>query len=255
VTAGSENANPATLVAKPAIADGPQLGSAATMAILRFRGFSMRKSLLIFGTTALLACMSASAQKAATSSIRYKWHDGQGQLHFSDSLSAEAMKYGYDLVNDQGLVIQHVSRQLTAPEREAANKLAAQEVVKQRAAQQIANAETQMMAAYPDEDSYKISQQQELDTIDQQIHTTQINLRSQEKTLTDLLARAAEIERNKSPVPKGLANIIGKQRDVVAGQHNTLQRQQALRAQTVAAQVKQLARYRELKAAQAQSSN
>jgi hypothetical protein len=37
---------------------------------------------------------------------------------------------------------------------------------------------------------------------------------------------------------------------VVASQRNTLQRQRALRAQAVQAQARQLARYRELKAAQ-----
>jgi hypothetical protein len=210
----------------------------------------MRKLLLVLGTTALLASMSASAQKSTVSSIRYKWHDGQGLLHFSDSLSAEAMKFGYDLVNDQGLVVQHVPRQLTAPERVAANKLAAEQAAKLRAEQQVANAETQMLAAYPDENAYKISQQQALDTIDQQIRTTQINLRSQEKTLTDLLARAAELERAKTPVPKFLVDSIAKQRDVVAGQHTTLQRQQSLHTETVILQAKELTRYRELKAAQ-----
>lgn len=215
----------------------------------------MRKLLLVLGTTALLASMSASAQDSTGSSIRYKWHDGQGLLHFSDSLSAEAMKFGYDLVNDQGLVVQHVPRQLTAPERVAASKLAAEQAAKQRAAQQVANAETQMLAAYPDEATYKISQQQALDTIDQQIRTTQINLRSQEKTLTDLLARAAELERGKTALPKFLVDSIGQQRDVVAGQRNSLQKEQSLRAQTVVLQAKQLARYRELKAAQATSSD
>ena len=162
------------------------------------------------------------------------------------------MKYGYDLVNDQGLVIQHVPRQMTPEERDAANKLAAAEAIKQHAAQELANAEAQMLAAYPDEESYKISQQQELDTIDQQIHTTQINLRSQEKALTDLLARAADIERAKAPLPKYLTDSIAKQRDVVTGQRNTLQRQQATRAQTVQEQAGKLARYRALKAATAQ---
>jgi len=162
------------------------------------------------------------------------------------------MKYGYDLVNDQGLVIQHVPRQMTPAERDAANKLAAAQAIKQRAAQELANAEAQMLAAYPDEESYKISQQQELDSQDQQIHTTQINLRSQEKALTDLLARAADIERAKMPVPKYLTDSIAKQRDVVTGQRNTLQREQATRAQTVQEQVGKLARYRALKAAQAQ---
>ena len=211
----------------------------------------MRKPLLVIAAVVLVASLSAHAQN--TGNIRYKWYDGQGLMHFSDSLTAEAMKYGYDLVNDRGLVVQHVPRQLNAQERAAANKLATEEAAKQRAAQEIVNAETQMLEAYPDEESYKISQQQTLDTIDQQIHTTQINLRSQEKALTDLLGRAAEMENAKQPVPKYLADSIAQQRGVVTEQRNTLHRQQALRAQTVQLQAKQLVRYRELKAAQAQS--
>lgn len=208
----------------------------------------MRKSLLVFAAVVLVASLSVRAQN--TGSIRYKWYDGQGLMHFSDSLTAEAMKYGYDLVNDHGMVVSHVPRQLNAEERAAANKLAAEQAAKQRAAQEIANAEAQMLAAYPDEESYKISQQQALDTIDQQIHTTQINLRSQEKTLTDLLGRAADIENAKEPVPKFVIDSIAKQRDVVNDQHNTLKRLQAQRAQTVLLQVKQMVRYRKLKAAQ-----
>ncbi len=207
----------------------------------------MRKSSLFFAAIMLTAGLTAHAQD--TSNIRYKWHDGQGLMHFSDSLTAEAMKYGYDLVNDRGLVIRHVARQLNADERAAANKLAAQQAASQRAAQEIVNAETQMLDAYPDEESYRISQQQALDTIDQQIHTTQINLRSQEKALTDLLGRAADLENTKQPVPKFLNDSIAQQRDVVTGQRNALQRQQLLRAKTVELQAAQMLRYRELRTA------
>jgi len=223
-----------------------------TMAILEGKGNFMPRSLLVAAVVMLLAGVAAHAQN--TGNIRYKWYDGQGLMHFSDSLTADAMKYGYDLVNDRGFVVQHVPRQLNAQERAAANKLAEEQAAKQRAAQQIIDAETQMMAAYPDEESYRISQQQALDTIDQQIHTTQINLRSQEKALTDLLSRAAELENTKQPVPKFLADSIAQQRGVVTTQRNTLQRQQELRAQTVQDQAKQLARYRELEAAQKKAS-
>jgi hypothetical protein len=230
------------------VAAGAELGSAMATAILGNKGESMRKSLLVFAAVVLIASLPAHAQN--TGNIRYKWYDGQGLMHFSDSLTTEAMKYGYDLVNDHGMVVQHVPRQLNAEERAAANKLADQQAAKQRAAQEIANAETQMLAAYPDEESYKISLQQSLDTIDQQIHTTQINLRSQEKALTDLLGRAADMESAKQPVPKLLADSIAQQRGVVTEQRNTLQRLQAERAKTVQQQVRQLARYRELKAVQ-----
>jgi len=212
----------------------------------------MRKLLFVFTAAALFANVAVHAQAPTTGSgIRYKWHDGQGKLHFSDSLNAEAMKYGFDAVNDQGMVIQHVSRQLTPDERAAANKLAAEQAAKQQAEQKRHDAEAQMLDAYPDENSYKISQQQALDTLDQQIHTTQLNLKTQEKALTDLLGRAAEIERTQKTVPKFINDSIASQRAVVTGQQNTLQHQQALRTQMVQDQATQLARYRELKAAQA----
>ena len=70
--------------------------------------------------------------------------------------------------------------------------------------------------------------------------------------MTDLLTRAADIERAKSPVPKFLVDSIGTQRNVVTGQRNALERLQAQRAQTVQLQVTQLLRYRQLKAAQEQ---
>lgn len=213
----------------------------------------MRKSAFIFAIFTLTAAVAVQAQN--TSSVRYKWVDGQGLSHFSDSLSAEAMKYGYSVVNDRGIVIQRVPRQLTPEERAIANKQAAIEAAKQRAEQERRDADAQMLAAYPDEESYRISQQQALDTIDQQIRTTQINLRSQEKALTDLLSRAADIERAKDPVPKFLTDSIATQRNVVTEQRSALARQQAARALAVQQQAGQLAHYRELKAAQAQPGN
>jgi hypothetical protein len=215
----------------------------------------MRKSLFVFVVATLVASLSVHAQKTSTSSIRYRWHDAQGLPHYSDSLSAEAMKYGYDLVNDQGMVIQHVQRQLTVQERAAAQQAAAQRAAQQRAAQERVRADVQMLNAYPDEASFQQSQQQELDSLDQQINTTRINLHSQEKALTDLLTRAADLERAKQPVPKFLADSIANQRNVVAGQRAALERQQTAREVAAQHAEQQLQHYRELKAAQAQPSS
>jgi hypothetical protein len=228
------------------------LGGGSSNAILARKGGSMYKLLSLFAIAALLASTSLRAQNGGT--IRYKWHDAQGLSHFSDSLNVEAMRAGYDLVNDSGLVIRHVPRQLTVDERVAATKLAAAEASKNRTAKAIASAEAQMMAAYPTEEMYKISLQQELETIDQKIHTTQINLHSQERTLTDLLGRAADIESAKEKVSQTLSDSITKQRGIVTEQRNTLRRQQDLRLQTVQRQAQQLVRYQALEAKQDKGS-
>lgn len=211
----------------------------------------MRKPISIAAAIVLAAACAAHAQQpGGTGGIRYKWVDDKGLPHFSDSLTAEAMKFGYDLVNDQGMVVQHVPRQLTPEERAAQQKLAAQQAAAQRAAEAQRRAEEQMLVAYPDEAAFQRAQQDQLDTIDQQINTTRINLRSQEKTLTDLLTRAGDLERAKQPVPKFLNDRIAEQRNIVAGQRNALEREQAARAAAEQQAAAQLKRYRELKAAQ-----
>jgi hypothetical protein len=209
----------------------------------------MRKFVTIIATAALVASLPALAQSSG--SLRYRWHDAKGLPHYSDSLSSEAMKNGYDLVNDQGLVMGHVARQLTADERVAAQKLAAEQAAQRRQQDEQARADVQLLSAYPDESAYRLAQQQTLDTIDQQMATTRINLRSQEKALTDLLGRAADLERAKQPVPKYLVDSIAKQRSVVTGQRNVLERQQQTRQTTGQQEVEQLQHYRDLKAAQA----
>ncbi len=209
----------------------------------------MRRTLLVIAILALTAGAHAQAQKASSSSYRYRWKDASGLPHYTDSLTSDALKYGYDLVNDRGLVVQHVDRQLNPEEREAAKKAAEQKAVDQRAAEERARVDSQMLAAYPTEEGYATSLRQSLDNLDQQISTTRINLRGQEKALTDLLTRAGDLERAKQPVPKALNDSIAKQRDVVTGQRNLLER--ALNARDAAEKknVTDLQHYREVKAA------
>ena len=208
----------------------------------------MRLRLSLIIVTTLAASQLAFAQ--SRNHLRYQWQDAQGLTHYSDSLNAEAMKVGYSVINDQGIVVARVARELTPEERAAADKLAQQKATQQQAARELANREAQMLAAYPDEAAFLDFQKQQLGTVDGQIHTTQTNLRTQEKALTDLLGRAAELERAKEPVPKFLTDDIAKQRGIVTGQRNALARQQAARDKLVQEQGTQLTRYRELKAAQ-----
>ena len=213
----------------------------------------MRKPHSILFAAAMLASTAAWAQQSAgDNSLRYKWIDGQGQAHFSDSLTQDALKFGYSVVNDQGMVVQRVQRQLSPEERAAAQKLAAQQAAAKRAADDQARADEQMMDAYPDEASYQASLQQALANMDQQIHTSKLNLRSQEEALTELLGRAAEFEHNKQPLPKFLQDGIAKQRGVVSDLQALLQHQQAQRDQAAQVQVQQLAHYRAARAAQNQ---
>jgi hypothetical protein len=208
----------------------------------------MRKTAFVIALLALTTIVHAQ-NKAPT--YRYRWKDAAGLPHYSDSLTSDAMKFGYELVNDRGIVVQHVDRQLNPEERAAAQKAAEQQAVLDRAAEQRKRNDAQMLAAYPTEASFKTLQQENLDSLDQQINTTRSNLRSQEKALTDLLTRAGDIERAKQPVPPYLTQGIAKQRDVVARQRDALEREQNARDAQVQKNTQDLMHYRDLKAAQA----
>jgi hypothetical protein len=210
----------------------------------------MRKTVFVIAMLALTVGLDVQAQNSKPGGVRYRWHDASGLPHYSDSLSSDALKFGYDLVNDRGFVVQHVDRQLSPEERAAAQKTADDQAAQQHAAQERSRVDSQMLAAYPTEDAYKVSQQQNLDTIDQRMNTTRVNLRSQEKALTDLLTRAGDLERAKQPVPKALNDSISKQRDVVAGQRNTLEHQQNARDAAEKKNAQDLQHYRDAKAAQ-----
>jgi len=208
----------------------------------------MRRTLFVIALLALTAGLHAQVQ-GGPKSYRYRWHDATGLPHYSDSLTSEAMKYGYDLVDQRGILVQHVDRQMTPEERAAAQKQADEAAAQQRVIQDRARADSQMLAAYPNEEAYVAAQKLNLDHLDGQISTTRLNLHSQEKALTDLLTRAGDLERAKQPVPKVLSDGVATQRDVVAKQRKTLEREQQSRDAMEQKNAQDLQHYRDAKAA------
>ena len=70
-------------------------------------------------------------------------------------LPAEAAKYGYDIVNSQGIVIKHVDRAKTAEEKAAAKAEIAKAQAAKDAADRRVHTDQQLLAAYPTEDDLK----------------------------------------------------------------------------------------------------
>lgn len=160
---------------------------------------------------ALFAASMASAFAAGPANAghnRYKWKDAQGNLHFDDVLPPEAMQVGYDIVNVNGLVIKHVERLRTPEEIKADEAAAVRKATDKRIADEQAKADQQTLAAYPTEADLVDGQKAQLAMLDQNIHATEISLQSQEKSLTEMLSHAAELDRNGKPVPATLQNQI-----------------------------------------------
>ena len=192
----------------------------------------------------------AAAQQTGSGGIHYRWVDGNGLPHYSDSLTVDALKYGYDVLNSNGMVMQHVQKQLSPAERAAAEKQAAEAAAKQRAINEQKSNDILLLNTYADEDALKAEQRQVLDHLDEEMSTTRVNLHSQDTALTDLLNRAADEERQKRPVPKFLTDQIATQRNVVAHERALLEREKTERDATEQQQAQELQHFRELKAAE-----
>jgi hypothetical protein len=200
-----------------------------------------------FVLLAMLLSSSVWAAGAASTHNRYKWTDGEGNLHYADALPPEAVKFGYEIVSAQGVVIKHVDRPKTSDERAAAKA----EVAKAQAAKETQETRTrndqQMLAAYPTEEDLKRAQHQRSEMMDQNLNSAHISLQSQEKSLAELLGHAAELDSSGKPVPPPLAKKIGDMRKQVEDQRSYIARKEKERDDNVSHFDDELAHYRSLK--------
>lgn len=214
------------------------------------------RPVLLSASIAVLLCLSAAAAaRDNTPVFHYRWHDAQGGLHYSDSIPPAVVPLGYDIVNDKGMLVRHVDREKTPAERAAADAEAAKAAAAKRAADDQARADRQLLAAYPTETDLRGAQQAKLAQIQQNIVTTQQNLQSQEKSLADLLAHAADLERSGKSVPPFMTKRLIEQRKSVADERNEMKRLQAQRMATAKQLDAELQRYRTLNARSQQATN
>jgi hypothetical protein len=178
---------------------------------------------------------------------RYKWKDAQGNLHFDDALPPEAARLGYEVVNAQGIVVKHVERAKTDEEDKADTAAAASKAEHDRTAADQARSDQQILAAYPNEGEFVSAQQQQLDMIDQNIHATEISLQSQEKSLTEMLSHAADLDRNGKPVPAPLQQQIDTLRRNIEKQKTYIASKQQEKTDSTTKFDSELAHYRTLR--------
>lgn len=204
-------------------------------------------SLLI---TVLLTCglCAPAFAEPPTPTTHYRWKDASGVVHFSDTIPSSALAGGYDIVDDEGMVVRHIGRELTPAERRAAAATAAREAAVKREAQQRRLADSQMLAAYPTDKDLEQSQQAQLRQIEADIDTLETNLRSQEDSLTELLAHAADLEHSGQPIPAYVNRRIADQRQTVNDERATLAQRRADLATARTRFASQLERYRALRA-------
>ena len=206
------------------------------------------RSKLLLAIVALIISGSVAAQEARKARQHYKWRDGQGNLHYDDVLPEEALKYGYDVVSGAGLVVKHVDRPRTSEELQADKAAAEKATAAKRAQEEKARTDQQMLAAYPSEQDLESAQREQLAVIDQIVQATQASLQNQEKSLSEMLAHAADLDRTGKPVPTPLQQQIDTLRISIEKQKAYIAGKNAEKDSSAQRFAAELAHYREVQA-------
>ena len=177
----------------------------------------MRWSPAISLAAAVLALAAGlnDAAVAGTAHRQFRWNDAAGIPHYSDTLTPEALQFGYDVLNGKGNVVKHVDRQRTPEELLAAEAEAEAAAAAKREAEQRQLSDKRMLAAYPTEQDLVAARQAQLASIDHNIRSATNSLGVQERGLSELLAEAASYEHGKTPVPDALKKQIESMRKSV----------------------------------------
>jgi chromosome segregation ATPase len=194
----------------------------------------------------LLMMATGSACIAAPSHHKqYRWSDASGNLHYSDTLTTEAIQSGYDVINDKGLVLKHIDRARTDAERAEAETAAAAETAAKLEADRQAEADRRLLAAFPAEKDLVRARQAQVDSLDQSILAATNSLNGQEQALSDNLGHAAAIERSGKKVPDDLTKQIETLRKSAESLRHYIERRKKEKVEAATKLETDVAHYRE----------
>ncbi len=212
----------------------------------------VRFSMLV--TTLSLLLMTLSPDATAQRKL-YRWTDGDGKVHYTDQLPAEAVKDKQEVLNNQGMSIKTTERARTAEEQAAWEAEQALLEKEQKAAEEKAKMDAMLTGSYPAESDLQRAYRERFDLIEQSLESARVGIRSQEKSLSELLEHAADLERNNKAVPIAITDSITRARAAVDEQRSYLTRREAERTNLQGEFDALLARYRELKGIEAEAKS
>ena len=205
--------------------------------------------------TALLAFVLASVSFDASAQRKlYRWTDKDGKVHYTDQLPAEAVKDKQEELNNQGMPVRTTERARTAEEQKAWEAEQAKLEEERKIAEEKAKMDAVLIGSYPTEADLDRAYKERFDLLEQSLESARVGIRSQEKSLAELLAHAADLERNAQKVPVAITDSIARTRDQVNEQRAYLERREKEHVALKAEYDRLLARYRELKAGTASTS-
>jgi hypothetical protein len=202
---------------------------------------SLRHSLFVaIAVAALCSSADLAAQKL------YRWVDKDGTVRYGDQVPPDAVDQQRETLNRHGMAVDRVDRALTDEERVAQQAMLAEQARLAREKEEQDKLDAILLTSYQSEADLERTYRERFALVEQSLESARIGIRSQEKSLVDLLGHAANLERTGKKVEPKLAQSIALSRKQVVQQRNYLERREADRSALQQEYDDTLARYRVL---------
>jgi hypothetical protein len=201
-----------------------------------------RKHALVIAVAVLLAAGSidSAAQKL------YRWVDKDGKVQYGDSIPPEALDQERQTLNTQGMTVDRVDRAMTAEERAEAEQRLAAEAAAAKLKEEQDKLDAVLLASYQSEADLTNTYTERFALVEQSLESARIGIRSQQKSLADLLAHAADLERSGKAPGERIKTSVATARKQVVQQRTFLERRESDRVSLQREFDETLARYRAL---------
>lgn len=178
----------------------------------------------------------------------YRWSDDQGRIHYGDHVPPRYVNRGYQVLNDQGVVIRVVPPAKTPEELARERREAAERAERERRARAQAAYDRFLLESYTSEEDLLRTRDRRLASLQGAIDAARHRLRDLRQRLEGLTRQAAELERQGQAVPAELRREVAELRRQMEHERRFI-RLQRRRQEEVRRQAEtDLARYRWLQA-------
>ena len=203
------------------------------------------KPYLIFSAVLLSLSLSAVAEPPQK---LYRWVDGEGVVHFGDSVPAEYAEIEKHVLNEHGVTVDILRGKKT--DEEIAEDKRQEEI--QLALKLQRRADQALLATYLSVDEIEMHRDRRIELFQAQTRVTELYLRNQRRRLESLQKEASNFRPYSSDpdaplIERDLADDIAETRDIIGRHEINLERFQDDEAKILARFDGDIARFRLLK--------
>ena len=168
--------------------------------------------------------LAAAAQQGAT----YRWVDDEGVVHYGDSIPPEYAEKPKQVLNEQGVTVEHLQGKKTAEELEA--ERVAEELRQKQELQR--RADMALLATYVNVGEIEMHRDRRVELFQAQARVTELYLRNLRKRLNKLKAEAGRYKPYSSDpdattVDPGLIEEIDETENAIARHEGNLEKYQS----------------------------